>query len=109
MVMKTVGRRIREVREQIGMTQGELAKRVHVSRASVQSWESGQTYPSIDNCVSLANIFHLSVDYLIARSPHKEIRVDQYSESEKRLLFELLEQFDRNAEKRKRRRFARRS
>lgn len=108
MVMKTVGRRIREVREQIGMTQSDLAKRVHVSRSSVQSWENGQTYPSIDNCVSLANVFHLSVDYLVARSPHKEIRLDNYSENEKRLIFDLLEYFDRNAEVRKQQRFARR-
>ena len=43
MLQRRVGMRIREVREQSGMTQAELAKRVHVSRASVESWESGQS------------------------------------------------------------------
>lgn len=37
----TVGARIRSLREDAGMTQGELATRVFVSRQTVINWEKG--------------------------------------------------------------------
>lgn len=99
MLQKRIGMRIREVREQWGMTQEELAKRIHVSRSSVQSWESGQTYPSIDNCVALSETFHLSTDYFLTPGPCKKVILDQYSERETQMLYEMLAFFDE--EKRK--------
>ncbi len=94
MVIRTVGRRIREMREQSGMTQTQLASRVNVSRSSVQSWECGATYPSIDNCVILADVFHVSIDYLVASSPHKMVSLGSYNDGERRLVYELLMHFD---------------
>lgn len=40
-VESTVGARIRSLREDAGMTQGELAARVFVSRQTVINWEKG--------------------------------------------------------------------
>ena len=36
----------REVRDQLGLTQRELAEQVGVSVRAVQSWEQGWRYPS---------------------------------------------------------------
>ena len=94
MLQKRIGMRIREVREQWGMTQTELAERIHVSRSSVESWECGQTYPSIDNCVALSETFHLSTDYFFSSSPCKKVILDQYSERETQMLYEMLAFFD---------------
>ena len=94
MLSKRVGMRIREVREQSGLTQEELAKRIHVSRSSVESWECGQTYPSIDNCVALSKIFHLSTDYFFSAVPCKRVMLDQLSEREKQMVYEMLAFFD---------------
>lgn len=94
MLLKRVGMRIREVREQSGMTQADLASRIHVSRSSVESWESGQTYPSIDNCVALSKVFHLSTDYFFSASPSKRVILDQFSEREKQMLYDMLAFFD---------------
>lgn len=97
MVIRTVGRRIRELREQSGMTQAELAERASVSRSSVQSWECGATYPSIDNCVLVADVFHISIDYLVAGNPHKMVSLERYNEGERQLVRELLMHFDEKA------------
>ena len=94
MLQRRVGMRIREVREQAGMTQAELAKRVHVSRSSVESWESGQSYPSIDSCVELSKIFHLSTDYFFAPKKKKNVILDDLSEREMQMLFDMLAFFD---------------
>ena len=38
--------RIRQYRDRLGLTQGELAARLGVSFATVNRWENGQTKPS---------------------------------------------------------------
>lgn len=42
--MKEQGFRIRKAREKKGMTQEELAKRVHVTKQAVSNWENGNNY-----------------------------------------------------------------
>lgn len=86
--------RIREIRELSGMTQKELADRIHVSRSSVESWECGQTYPSIDNCAALSKIFHVSTDYFFSPRPSKTLILDQYSERETQMIYDMLAFFD---------------
>ena len=94
MVEKHVGKRIREVREQSGMTQEELARRVHVSRSSVESWEIGQTYPSLDSCVALSKTFHVSTDYFFSQRPSKMLILDSFTERETQMIYKMLEFFD---------------
>lgn len=96
MFQKRVGSRIREMRELLGMTQADLAKRIHVSPSSVKSWESGQTYPSIDNCVALSELFHLSTDYFFLPIRSKKVILDGLSERQTQMLYEMLAFFDEN-------------
>ena len=94
MLRKRVGTRIREMRELLGMTQAELAERVHVSCSSVKSWESGQTYPSIDSCVALSQTFHVSTDYFFLPIRTKKVILDGLSERETQMIYEMLAFFD---------------
>ena len=94
MLRKRVGTRIREMRELLGMTQAQLAERVHVSCSSVKSWESGQTYPSIDSCVELSKTFHVSTDYFFLPIRTKKVILDGLSERETQMIYEMLAFFD---------------
>ena len=94
MLRKRVGTRIREMRELLGMTQAQLAERVHVSCSSVKSWESGQTYPSIDSCVELSHTFHVSTDYFFLPIRTKKVILDGLSERETQMIYEMLAFFD---------------
>lgn len=38
---------------------------IGLSRQAVAKWESGQSYPDIDNLIHLSNIFGISIDDLI--------------------------------------------
>lgn len=54
--------RLRELREQNGFTQEDLAARVNVSRQTIISLEKGKYNPSIILAYRLAQIFHLPIE-----------------------------------------------
>lgn len=90
----TLSSRIIDLRKQAGMTQAELARRMHLSRSSINSWESAASYPSIDSLISLSQVFHVSTDYLLGVSSSKTVVLDTYSPHEQELVFRLLQYFD---------------
>lgn len=47
------------------MTQAELADALNYSDKAVSKWERGESVPDISVLKSIADIFHVSVDYLI--------------------------------------------
>ena len=93
-MIETMGSRITELREQSGMSQSTLARRMHISRASVQSWESGVNLPSTDNLICLAEIFHVSTDYLLDINATETVNLDHYSSREQGIVLRLLQYFD---------------
>lgn len=60
---------LRIKRQQMGMTQENLAKKLFVSAQSVSKWELGLSVPTIDNLVTLTDLYNLSLDELIKGSP----------------------------------------
>lgn len=65
MIQIKLYKRINQLRQERGMKQCELAKRLNVSAAVVSHWESGRSRPDIDSPAELAEIFHTTTDYLI--------------------------------------------
>lgn len=63
---KPISERIKELREQKGLTQGELARRLRISRPAISSWESGKTKNlREDNLLAIAREFGITVDELL--------------------------------------------
>jgi len=60
----TVRNRVRECRESLGLTQGELAQAAKVSRQSINSIERRRYMPSLPLALRFAMIFECSVDEL---------------------------------------------
>ena len=63
--MNRFSQNLRRVRCQAGMTQQQLADRLHVTRQSVSSWELGRTEPDFETAGRLAEIFGTSVSSLL--------------------------------------------
>lgn len=57
--------RLRELRRENRLTQIQLAQKLHVSNGTVGMWETGKREPDFDTVTSLANLFHVSTDYLL--------------------------------------------
>ena len=57
--------RLFDLRRHAGLSQEELANLVGVTRQAVQKWEAGTSRPDMDNLVSLADYFKVSLDFLV--------------------------------------------
>ena len=57
--------RIRFLRLQSGMKQAELAEKILVSQSSLSGYESGKFEPDSKTLLKIANVFQVSVDYLL--------------------------------------------
>lgn len=62
----TLGRRVRELRRKAGITQLDLACRVNISESYIALIEADKRNPGMDIVSTLANEFHVSVDYLVS-------------------------------------------
>ena len=54
-----------ELRNEKGLSQREIAKIFNISQGTYNNWENNKTEPSIDQLISLAKFFNVTVDYLI--------------------------------------------
>ena len=64
-VPKTIGSRIKEMREEAGLTQAELAKEIGVLRATINQWENETRDLKTAYTVKLANYFGVTCDYIL--------------------------------------------
>lgn len=48
-----------------------IAKRIRANAQTVRRWRSGETLPSAENLMLLAEIFHTSTDYLLGLSEER--------------------------------------
>lgn len=60
----SIGSRIKECREKLGITQEELAKLMGVSKGAIGNYESGIGYPKVENMTKLFSILQTDANYL---------------------------------------------
>ena len=61
-IKKFIGEKIKYYREQRGLTQEDLAKRLNISRQSISRYESGDRATNQDFLFELADIFEVNID-----------------------------------------------
>lgn len=66
--------RLKECRIAAGMTQQYVALTLGVKAPSVSNWESGKTLPTADNLIALANLYGVTIDYLLGRDVDSAIK-----------------------------------
>ena len=72
MDVKFIGSRIKELRQEKGVTQSELADALMISFQAVSNWERGVTPPDIENLIRIAAYFGVLVDDLL-RSKNDDV------------------------------------
>ena len=93
-VIRMISIRIKELREKAGYSQSQLAKKLDVTRSSVNAWEMGLSLPTTQYIVAMAKLFHVSSDYILGLQSNLFITLDGYTEEEVALIFNLLKYFD---------------
>lgn len=91
--MPVICDRIRTLRETCGLSQSALAKKVGVTRSAVNAWEIGLSIPTAQYLVALAQLFHISTDYLLGLQRTETLYLDGLKEKEKQLLYDMYHYF----------------
>ena len=60
-----LGTTITRLRTQRGLSQGDLAEALEVSRQSVSKWETNASTPDLDKLVKLSRFFGVTLDELV--------------------------------------------
>lgn len=76
--MKKIGERIKELRNEIGISQTELARRLDYSdsenvKGTISQWEKGKTLPTLPKLIKMSELFSVSVDYILCYSDCRHI------------------------------------
>lgn len=56
---------LKEIREEKGLTQDQLAKQVNVVRQTVSKWERGLSMPDVDLLMKIAEVLDCTVGRLL--------------------------------------------
>ena len=81
---------IKYLRENMGYTQSDLSKHLGITRSSVNAWEMGISVPSTQYIVELANLFHVSTDYLLGVDTSSTVSVKGLSDKDVQLVHSLI-------------------
>lgn len=65
--MNELGKRIKELRVEAGLTQQALAQKLGVLQHTISSYEHNIKRPSLETLILMADIFNTSTDYLLGR------------------------------------------
>ena len=64
-----LGTRIASLRHGYGLSQAELARRLHISPSAIGMYEQGRREPSVDILIAIAQEFGVTLDYLLSGHP----------------------------------------
>ncbi len=60
--------RIKQLREELGLTQQELADKIGGAKSTIAMYENESRKPSMEVLLSLSEIFNCSIDYLLGKT-----------------------------------------
>lgn len=58
---------IKNIREQAGLTQAEVAKALNVGQSAVAAWETGQALPRADKLIDIAKLLNCTIEELLKK------------------------------------------
>lgn len=59
------GTRLKELREEKGLSQAELAKQTGLSQSAISLWEDGKRSPNAEIIIIFARFFDVTADYIL--------------------------------------------
>lgn len=64
--------RLRQLRNEKGWTLEQVAAEINVSNQTISNWEKGKTQPDIESLIRLADLFKVTIDYLVERESNAQ-------------------------------------
>ncbi len=66
--------RLKELREELGMTQKELGRMLDIAPNTISQYETGRREPDLGTLMRMAELLNVTVDYLLGRAPDESER-----------------------------------
>ena len=63
--MQRIGKRIKEIRIENGLSQQKFGAELSVSQDTVSLWENGKSLPTAEFLIAMAKRFQVSTDYIL--------------------------------------------
>lgn len=86
-----IDERLKQLREQNRMTQAELAKKLGITRSSVNAWEMGISIPSTQYIVELALLYGVSTDYLLGQDKKATLDISGLTQQDVDIIYQLVQ------------------
>ena len=91
-----IGERLKEVRQDHGHTQSDLARKMNVSLSTIKSWEGENSAPKHEYLIAICKLYHVSSDFLLGLTDDdpvfSKMRRDKLNDRNRSLL-NLFEEF----------------
>lgn len=95
--MASIAQRLISLRLKHNFSQTDIAKQIGVTPALISAYENQDRKPSLDKLASLADVFHVSTDYILGRTLETDdsivVNVDGLSDRQIRIIRELVSEF----------------
>ena len=84
--MKTIGKKIKELRRSKGFSQSDVAEKLGVTSQAVSKWETDSSLPEMTMLPDIASLFGVQIDDLFEYSRNLKMRRDFFLANRKRIL-----------------------
>ena len=75
-MVQGLGERLQQKRSSMKLSQKEVANAVGVNPSVILNYENGERTPSVEVLMSLASLYHCSVDYLLGIEKSSRASID---------------------------------
>lgn len=83
--------KVKLLRESNNLTQNDVARRLGITRSSVNAWEMGISVPSTMYIVELARLFSVSADYILGLEHREVLDISGLDDESVRILNNMLQ------------------
>lgn len=94
---ESIAKRLIALREKYNFSQSDIARQIGVTPALISAYENQERRPSLDKLVALADIFHVSTDYILGRSSKIDnsivVNVDGLSDKQIEIIRDIISEF----------------
>lgn len=98
--MESIAQRLILLREKYNFSQSDIARQIGVTPALISAYENQERKPSLDKLIALADIFHVSTDYILGRSVKTDssvmISIEGLSNKQIEIIRDLILEFKNN-------------
>lgn len=85
-----IEKKLKDAREEAGLTQEQVAEAVMVSRQTISNWENGKSLPDIISIIKLSTLYKISFDELLKNDQRMQEKIEKdanIAQTNKKVIF----------------------